>query len=442
MPSDLKLNGEEINIWYTNDQVPSYTDINPELSGDVMDDAVYNLNLAVQNRLDCKLNFSQAVSESAQCHNEISKLLLADDTSYDVFFVTQWTGAKLVAEGLYLNVADAPYLSLDEPWWDKDYMSEMSIGNDKLYTLVGDYAIDRTRYLTCCYYNKNLWNSFYGDDSSLYESVENGEWDYDMLARVCADVYQDANNNGSVDRDDRLGASICWNDDIMSLLYCTGVRITERDKDGIPQIIMNSERNNNIFQKLYTLARKSDGILYGDQTETIEEQLNSSKFVGGSSMFMFGAFSTAELFRDMKDDYGIVPIPKFDQNQTEYKSTVRMVMRFMALPYNCQKADSVCAVLEEMAYTGYNDVIPVYYETVLKNKYARDDISVKMIDMIRDNLTTDIACVYGTGFGAIYVMPRDLIKSDSNSFASKFASMEKSATKASEKLIEQFTELE
>lgn len=85
MPSDLKLNGEEINIWYTNDQVPSYTDINPELSGDVMDDAVYNLNLAVQNRLDCKLNFSQAVSESAQCHNEISKLLLADDTSYDVF---------------------------------------------------------------------------------------------------------------------------------------------------------------------------------------------------------------------------------------------------------------------------------------------------------------------------------------------------------------------
>ena len=65
-----------------------------------------------------------------------------------------------------------------------------------------------------------------------------------------------------------------------------------------------------------------------------------------------------------------------------------------------------------------------------------------MIDMIRDNLTTDIACVYGTGFGAIYVMPRDLIKSDSNSFASKFASMEKSATKASEKLIEQFTELE
>lgn len=104
--------------------------------------------------------------------------------------MTQWTGAKLVAEGLYLNVADAPYLSLDEPWWDKDYMSEMSIGNDKLYTLVGDYAIDRTRYLTCCYYNKNLWNSFYGDDSSLYESVENGEWDYDMLARVCADVYR------------------------------------------------------------------------------------------------------------------------------------------------------------------------------------------------------------------------------------------------------------
>ncbi len=440
VPSDLKLNGEEINIWYTKDGT-NYTDIAGEQTGDVLDDAVFSLNLAVQEKLDCKLNLIDSGVNQRQCHNEISKLLLADDTSYDAFFATQWSGGKLVAQGLYLNVADAPYLSFDKPWWDLGYMREMSVGKDRIYTLVGDYAIDRTRYLTCCYYNKSIWGSFYGDPDSLYTSVENGEWDYDMLMKVCADVYEDTNNNGNVDRDDKLGTVLCWNDDIMSLLYCTGARITERDKDGIPQIVMNSERNNDIISKLHKLARGSVGIFYGHETETTEAQLNSAKFVGGSSLFMFGQFTTAELLREMKDDYGIVPIPKYNKEQSDYKSTVYEVMRFMALPYNCQKVDSVCAVLEEMAFRGYNDVLPVYYETVLKNKYARDDVSVKMIDMIRENLTADIAVIYGSGFGGLCYAPRELIGQDSDGFASKYASMESSAKEASQKLIEQFMEL-
>lgn len=29
-----------------------------------------------------------------------------------------------------------PYLSLDKPWWDADYMNEMTIGNEVIYGLV------------------------------------------------------------------------------------------------------------------------------------------------------------------------------------------------------------------------------------------------------------------------------------------------------------------
>ena len=263
-----------------------------------------------------------------------------------------------------------------------------------------------------------------------------------MLARVSSDVYQDLNNDGKIDRDDRLGTVLCWNDDIMSLLFCSGARITERDKEGIPYIVMNSERTMNVISDLFTLAKKSDGIFYGDKEESIEAGLNSAKFVSGTSLFMFGQFTTAELLREMTDDYGIVPIPKYNKDQENYFSTVYEVMRFMALPYNCQKTDAVCAVLEEMAFRGYNDVLPVYYETVLKNKYARDDISVRMIDMIRSNLTADIAVIYGSGFGGLCYAPREQIRNGSGEFASKFASMEKKAAAESEKLIARFMDLE
>ena len=54
-------------------------------------------------------------------------------------------------------------------------------------------------------------------------------------------------------------------------------------------------------------------------------------------------------------------------------------------------------LLEELAFEGYNSILPVYYETVLKNKYVRDDVSARMIDLIRENLATDFAIIYGVG---------------------------------------------
>ena len=79
---------------------------------------------------------------------------------------------------------------------------------------------------------------------------------------------------------------------------------------------------------------------------------------------------------------------------------------------------------------------------MLKNKYARDDISVRMIDMIRSNLTADIAVIYGSGFGGLCYAPREQIRNGSGEFASKFASMEKKAAAESEKLIARFMDLE
>ena len=149
VPEGTDLGGETISIWYTTGGGLNYTDIAGEQTGDVMDDAVYNLNLAVQERLNCTIEFFDSGTDQRYCDTEVSTLLLADDTTYDLYFVTQWNGGNLVVQGLYLNVADMDCFSFDKPWWDYDYMREMTIGEDKIYALVGDYALDRTRYLTC-----------------------------------------------------------------------------------------------------------------------------------------------------------------------------------------------------------------------------------------------------------------------------------------------------
>lgn len=439
VPAGTDLGGEVIHVWYTTGW-PSYTNIAGEQSGDVLDDAVYMQNLNVQERLNCTIAYEDPGVAQGSCNDAISKLLLANDTTYDIFCPTQWSGVKLIPQGLFLNIVDMPYLSYDAPWWDLAYMQEASVGADRIYLLVGDCTIDRMRYLSCVYYNKQMYQNYFDDADGLYNTVLEGKWTYDMLETLSEGVYADLNGNNKVDEDDRIGVRLCWNQDIMALQFCTGVPLTARDADGIPQITANSEKMVEVVNSLYTLAFETQGIVYGTKSETEENEIAVRQFLGDGSLFYFGQLQSAEYLRDMTADYGVIPTPKYDEAQETYYSYMFEVMRFMALPYNCQKTDAACALLEELAFEGYQNVSPVYYETVLKSKYIRDDVSGKMIDLVRDGMKTDIARIYMSSWSGISCLVRDTVlrSSKSHDFASAYEKKRKSIESDGEAFIEDF----
>lgn len=440
VPADLDLGGETINIWYTTESTSvaeTYVDLAGELTGDILDDTIYNMNATVEDKLNCTLNFYNSHVLTSDTGTEVSKLILAGDTSYDVYHVVQWNAAKLAAEGYYLNVYDAPYLSLDKPWWDAKYMKEMTVGENTLYALVGDYAIDRTRCLDCVYYNKDMYEDFYKDRDGLYTDVLNGDWTWEKLRQISSDVYSDLNNDGVADRNDRLGYCINDYNNLDAFFYGTGARVTERDEENKPTLVLNNERVAGIVQGIYDLCFNTTGAYFSGPLYE-DDVANRTMFENGNSMFLFGFFYTIEAMRDMKSDYGIIPFPKYDSDQTDYVSVVHDIMRMMVLPSNCTKVDAVCAVLEELSFQGYNELLPVYYDIVLKGKYVRDDVSAQMIDIIRDSCSTDIAYVYGDAFFGMGYITRYLIQAKSSNFASEYAKREAAAITQSNDFIEQF----
>ena len=46
-------------------------------------------------------------------------------------------------------------------------------------------------------------------------------------------------------------------------------------------------------------------------------------------------------------------------------------------------------MLEEMAFLGYRDIMPFYYETILSYQYLKDEDSIKMMEIVHDNLVFD-----------------------------------------------------
>lgn len=87
-------------------------------------------------------------------------------------------------------------------------------------------------------------------------------------------------------------------------------------------------------------------------------------------------------YREMTDDFGILPVPKLDE-AAEYRSAICGSESTFGVPVNSSKTDYIGAIMEAMAYESFRTVTPAYYESALKIKYTRDEQSARVIDIIK-----------------------------------------------------------
>jgi hypothetical protein len=121
----------------------------------------------------------------------------------------------------------------------------------------------------------------------------------------------------------------------------------------------------------------------------VESTEMMQQWMSGRIMLFEGLLKYAAYMRDMKDDFGIIPLPKYDEAQAAYYSTPGAGINFFAVPVTVKDTECVSAVLEGLAILGHQDIIPTYYEIVLKSKYSRDEESAEMLDIIRENIIVD-----------------------------------------------------
>lgn len=441
LPSDLDFGGLEITVWYfteNSDASERFLDLKGELTGDIIDEVLYNRNLAIEEQLNIKINYYDQGVASSNVGTEIRKVIMSDTTDYDVYNVIQWNSAILAVENLFLNIYGNQYLDLAQPWWAGDYIDELAVGNEQLYFVCGDISLDMIRCISSIYFNKQVFENVFSDPNDMYNLVLDNKWTMDKLYEYATGVYSDLNGDGEVNEGDRLGYYINQYNNIDPLVYGAGVRVTSRDEDNIPTLTMNNERTIAFAEKLERLCYGTAGSICTNRNnfENIQE------FINGNSLFLYGFLYTSENLREMENDYGIIPFPMFDDTQDSYYAVVHDIATLMCLPQNCQYVDEVCAMLEAMAYYSYYNVTPAYYETALKTKYARDEISSQIIDIIHDNNMTDIAYVYGGSFNNLGYLFRDMTSGKNFNFTSLYSSRETAAITNMNKLIDQYMSLD
>lgn len=142
---------------------------------------------------------------------------------------------------------------------------------------------------------------------------------------------------------------------------------------------------------------ESDGVICEREqyNEISLHDLSSLSFRDNLSALASGTLnSAATYFRDKQNEYGILPYPKLDETQKEYRTMVDGNHAVLAVPKTVQDTEFAGIMTEALNAESHKLVIPAYYEIALKKKYTYDDESVRILDMIVDSRVFDFGYIF------------------------------------------------
>jgi len=440
LPANLDFGGETFNIlcrnksWFINEMMVE------ELNGEIVNDAVYDRNLSISDRLKVELNYIKIDDVTGAANTSIT----AGSNDYQMVVGSAVDIVQYGARGQYYNLLNSefvPYLDLAQPWWARHYTEQASIGG-KCFFVTGDLALSLTQLAFVTYFNKQLVDDMGLEDP--YQLVRDGKWTIEKQKEMTEMVYIDLNGNAKADAADQYGFGI--SNMISYDVYWSAFDMTlfSRDPEGLPYVDTNIEKFQAAVDTIYTLFRQTEGTYYVNQYGADQEQDDlAKKFAANELMFTTLRIMACDILRDMDADYGIIPVPKWDEAQDEYYTFVHDQYSVFGIPKSAPNPDQVSAVLEALAADNYRFVIPSYYDVVLNGKYLRDTESSEMLEISMANVKIDFSWIYTYNLGGVAQnLFRYLMQGGSTEFTSKYAANEKALNAQINALMKAYDKLE
>ena len=440
LPEELDYNGEVINVFHWGNEFVTNELMADGSTGDIVDVAIYNRNLSVEERLNVDMNYIEGDVAAEIFMPVVRDEIMSGSTDYDLISGVQCTAGPVAAEGAFLDLKDAKYIDYSKPYWNADYIKALSV-NDKKFMLGGDISLTTTAWSATMTFELEAYESIFGDPQGMYDLVLEGDgktggWTLDQMNEYCRKAYIDLNGNGLEDNGDQFGMSLLGTGSVVDqFVFSSGITYSSRDENNVPVLDMLNERTIGFVEKFHSMCYSNPGVnLYSWDYSADAEEVKA--------VFGPGSMNALVERRADEDDFGVIPFPKYDENEINYHSWLsdNTVVYSVPITTPSDRVDMNTAVLECMASEGARLLLPAYYESALKDKYARDEMSVKMLDIIHDGATTDFIAVYQVSLGGIGACMRQLIGYDESNFASWYASQESMVISKMGQLFKAFEE--
>jgi len=405
-----------------------------EENGEPINDAQYKRNRQVEEELNIKL--VQYSTEAAECANELRKLVLAGEDAVDAAMVRGNTMFTLLGEeNLLTSFNDIPTMDTEASWWDQNASETFTFGGE-LMAITGDLSLFTSFAPVLMFINKEVAESHGIGD--CYELVREGKWTWDKVMEMCELAAHDLNGDSKMDENDAYGMALQTGLLADSLISCGG-RFTNSTPGGI-ELVLNNERTAAVVEKIVPFLNNdkvnSVANRYTGTYKNPYYMMHLPMFKNNQILFNFNQILVALDLRAMEADYGVLPLPKFDEAQENYYTSMSYTwVSLLCIPSTNTRLDMTGHVLDALGYYSKQYVTAEFIETTVRNKSLRDEDSAEMLEIIMDNTVYDIAHVYN--WGKIIDEFYKLGTKNNTNFASMWASIEDKVTSELKTSLEQ-----
>jgi len=403
IPTDVKYDDYEFVILSCLANTIVFNDFSNENTDyDVVNDAIFKRNAEAESLLGIIITSTEVSGNVFSEGIGVTTLrqdFTAGESNYDLCGLSTWHAATCALNGFLTDFEELSYIDLEQPWWDQRITTDLGIGNRMFYSN-GDIGITDNLATHCILFSKTL--AAEKNITDIYDLVLEGKWTWDKFEEYVRMVSEDLDGDDVMTPNDRFGL-LCWNDAFQASFGASRCKIASPNPDtGALELTMYNDKTVSLANRITTLCydiRYSNNCAATAYSGAVNELGGMiGMFGNGQGLFVTNLFRNVPKLRDVEMDFGIIPYPKYDENQKEYGGYVSATYSNMyGVQFHNQDLERTGIVTELLACLSMQYVTPAYYEQTLKGREARDEESIQCLEIIFANRSFDAGVFYGIG---------------------------------------------
>jgi len=359
------------------------------MGGETISQAVAERNRDTESQFNIKIETDRVHSPKV----EAARRMQSGQVDFDVIYELGIRTVTLALNGRLYDFGELEGVDLDRSYWLSGARDDLTVGG-KMYLAASYITMNSIGGASCVIFNNDMYEDL-GYSESLYSMVDSKKWVIDKYVELALAASEDVDNDGIMTINDRYGL---WGDTtacLTELARNAGIRNTQKNGDGSYSLSMYTETAVDIYTRFDHILGKDKFIGYDQVWEAFPNltafpsRYKLARTIGFGEdhvLFMNGNVNMVLDFGHMNDDFGVLPNPLYNSEQTEYYHYIDVNTPMFAVPAESLSIDVTGTILEYMAYKSEVYLLPAYYSAVARQHEGNPTDDGRMLDIIRGSM--------------------------------------------------------
>lgn len=277
-------------------------------------------------------------------------------------------------------------LDLKQEYW-QSAVSEISNIKGKTYFAYCD-AFEPMLACSMVAFNKRLAEQLgFTGANDPYELVRNNQWTISKMTEMMKTATVDKDGKPGMTTADQWGLTMIdiGTAGMTTFLMSSGATMLKNDNGNVVYNMGDSKTIDALNQAYNFFVKDNTCYSQGSADDVLR------LFSNGNSLFLLTNLGYVTQLDNMEDDFGIVPFPRGDQEETfttfmDWNTNIAMIPKYA-------DAEKAGALLQALAYL--SPATADVYLQEYSDRTLRDDESLEMVNVIVDHQHADLAQVFG-----------------------------------------------